>query len=304
MPGTAVGLATCRRASWHIAAKGPRAARRSRRGDARPRSAGAGARIPLTPRLGVQPRSPAPGQQQNPGTITGAEAGRGLPGDCVSSIPTAMPMPQRDRFAALSSAHSPERLGAYRRAGDDDAAVLARYLWNTLLGHACYPTVQAREGALRTSAQAAVSRTYGRAEWYDAPAVLQARQQGPGCGGQGDAALRRQADRARPTRRRAPLWLLNERVQRVLRDGSRGRSPVVAAAAPTGVPAHAARQLYSPQHLVVAERRAPPAQPGVPPRADLAQPTAAAPARRGPRGHPLDQPGTRGGRGANSIASR
>src|SRR5438552_2173704 len=89
-----------------------------------------------------------------------------------------MPMSQQDLFAALSRAHSPERLGAYRRAGDDEAAVLARYLWNSQLSEALYPTLQALEVALRNSVHAAVSRAYGRADWYDGtPAILQARQQ-------------------------------------------------------------------------------------------------------------------------------
>jgi len=89
-----------------------------------------------------------------------------------------MPLSQQDLFAALSRAHSPERLAAYRRPNDDDAAVLARYLWNTQLGEALYPTLQALEVALRNSVHAAITRAYGRADWYDGtPPILQARQQ-------------------------------------------------------------------------------------------------------------------------------
>jgi len=89
-----------------------------------------------------------------------------------------MPLSQQDLFAALSRAHSPERLAAYRCPNDDDAAVLARYLWNTQLGEALYPTLQALEVALRNSVHAAITRAYGRADWYDGtPPILQARQQ-------------------------------------------------------------------------------------------------------------------------------
>ena len=89
-----------------------------------------------------------------------------------------MPLSQQDLFAALSRAHSPERLAPYRCPGDDDAAVLARYLWNTQLGEALYPTLQALEVALRNSVHAAITRAYGRADWYDGtPPILQARQQ-------------------------------------------------------------------------------------------------------------------------------
>ncbi|MGH2390669.1 MAG: hypothetical protein ACRDIE_20910 [Chloroflexota bacterium] len=89
-----------------------------------------------------------------------------------------MPKSQKDLFASLSLVYSPERLGTYRRAGDDDAAVLARYLWNTLLSEALYPTLQSLELALRNSLHTIVARTYGRADWYDdTPAILQARQQ-------------------------------------------------------------------------------------------------------------------------------
>ena len=153
---------------------------------------------------GVAPQYAVPQGQQNPGTITGAEAGRGLPGDCVSSIPTTMPLSQQDLFAALSRAHSPECLGAYRRAGDDDAAVLARYLWNTQLCEALHPTLQALGVALRNRFQAAIARAYGRADWYVGACWAGGRQEGEslllwpsswtpscrGCAG-GDQARRR-----------------------------------------------------------------------------------------------------------------
>jgi len=85
---------------------------------------------------------------------------------------------QGDLFAALSHAYSPERLGAYRLPGDDDTAVLSRYLWNTLLGEALYPTLQSLEVALRNSLHAAVARAYTRADWYDiVPPIMQPRQQ-------------------------------------------------------------------------------------------------------------------------------
>ena len=62
-----------------------------------------------------------------------------------------MSIPYTSDFAAPSRAHSADRHGAYRRAGDDDAAVLARYLWNTPFGEALYPTLQALEVACGTA---------------------------------------------------------------------------------------------------------------------------------------------------------
>ncbi|HVA88302.1 MAG TPA: hypothetical protein VNL71_00525 [Chloroflexota bacterium] len=89
-----------------------------------------------------------------------------------------MPQSQQNLFAALSRAYSPERLGAYRRSGDDDAGVLSRYLWNTLLGEALYPALQSLEVALRNSVHTAIAHAYGRADWYaGTPAILQPRQQ-------------------------------------------------------------------------------------------------------------------------------
>src|SRR5579884_2964017 len=88
-----------------------------------------------------------------------------------------MPKSQHDLFASLSRAYSPERLAAYRQQGDDDAAVLARYLWNTLLSEALYPSLQSLEVALRNSLHTAIARTYGQADWYDlTPSFLQPRQ--------------------------------------------------------------------------------------------------------------------------------
>jgi hypothetical protein len=89
-----------------------------------------------------------------------------------------MPKSQHDLFASLSLVYSLERLAAYRQQGDDDAAVLARYLWNTLLSEALYPSLQSLEVALRNSLHTAITRSYGRADWYDiTPPILQPRQQ-------------------------------------------------------------------------------------------------------------------------------
>jgi hypothetical protein len=80
---------------------------------------------------------------------------------------------QHDLFTSLSAVFSADRLSTYRLPADTDGVVLARYLWNTLLGEALYPLLQALEVALRNSMHTAITRAYGRDDWYDrTPTIL------------------------------------------------------------------------------------------------------------------------------------
>lgn len=85
-------------------------------------------------------------------------------------------------LAALERALSPERIAAYRLAGDrDDTDGIARYLWNMALGNAIQPALQTleisfRNEIARAAAKITSKRTYtvGRfPSWLDAhPTML------------------------------------------------------------------------------------------------------------------------------------
>lgn len=62
---------------------------------------------------------------------------------------------------------SNERLESYRLASDDDAGMIARYLWNIALGEALYPSLQCLEIALRNSIHNTISAAFGTPNWFD-----------------------------------------------------------------------------------------------------------------------------------------
>lgn len=80
---------------------------------------------------------------------------------------------QSAHFQQLSQALSPERLAAYRLdSSDQEADVIARYLWNVALGESLYPSLQCLEVALRNSLHEALSRAFGGPFWYDASSPI------------------------------------------------------------------------------------------------------------------------------------
>ena len=88
-------------------------------------------------------------------------------------------------MAQLRAAISPERLDAFHLAGDDDAAVLARYAWNLALGMAFTPVLHLFEVTLRNAIDGAGHRVVGVParhggvpSWLDAvPSVLHPTQE-------------------------------------------------------------------------------------------------------------------------------
>jgi len=81
---------------------------------------------------------------------------------------------QEKFVATFGSSVSPTRLQAYRLATDrDDLDALGRYLWNTALSEALYPSVQNVEIALRNSLHQAIGRAVGDPFWLTAvPSLL------------------------------------------------------------------------------------------------------------------------------------
>jgi hypothetical protein len=84
-------------------------------------------------------------------------------------------------LAAIERALSPERVAAYRLAGDrDETDGIARYLWNMALGNAIQPALQTLEISFRNEiARAAARITAGRAytvdripSWLDAQPTM------------------------------------------------------------------------------------------------------------------------------------
>jgi hypothetical protein len=68
----------------------------------------------------------------------------------------------------------PDRMSRYliRKDGDDRSAALARYIWNTALCEALYPSLNALEISFRNSMNNALVREKGTDEWYDLPNLL------------------------------------------------------------------------------------------------------------------------------------
>ena len=69
---------------------------------------------------------------------------------------------------AFVQALSPERLAPYQRDNADEVTALARYLWNTALCEALYPSLQHVEIALRNSLHRTLSNHFGTDMWFDA----------------------------------------------------------------------------------------------------------------------------------------
>jgi len=81
---------------------------------------------------------------------------------------------QEKFVATFGLSVSPARLQAYRLTTDrDDLDALGRYLWNTALSEALYPSVQNAEIALRNSLHRAIGHAIGNPSWLTAmPSVL------------------------------------------------------------------------------------------------------------------------------------
>jgi hypothetical protein len=84
-----------------------------------------------------------------------------------------MTISQHDLLRAFTVGCSADRLSKYRQPGDSDGMVLARYLWNTLLSEALYPTMQALEVTLRNSMHDAIAAKYANTAWYDIAGLLE-----------------------------------------------------------------------------------------------------------------------------------
>src|SRR5215218_9061396 len=85
---------------------------------------------------------------------------------------SAQPLPIESLWRLVSA----ERIGAYRRGAADDEQVLARYLWNTALCEALYPSLHFLEVALRNVVFEAAAATYpahhGAGCWLEDARVL------------------------------------------------------------------------------------------------------------------------------------
>jgi len=68
-----------------------------------------------------------------------------------------------------------ERMSTYVKPkdGDDRSAALGRYLWNSALCEALYPSLNALETSYRNSMHAALTAEKGTDAWYDLPDLLQ-----------------------------------------------------------------------------------------------------------------------------------
>ncbi len=65
---------------------------------------------------------------------------------------------QEPYLASIRKIVSSERLAPYcMTTGDTDIDIIGRYLWNTALGEALYPSLQGLEIALRNSINMAIS---------------------------------------------------------------------------------------------------------------------------------------------------
>ena len=70
-------------------------------------------------------------------------------------------------FRQVETHLNPERLGAYRRDGVDDASTLARYLLNMALCESLYSPLQFAEISLRNAMHASLTSRAGTDTWYD-----------------------------------------------------------------------------------------------------------------------------------------
>jgi hypothetical protein len=81
-------------------------------------------------------------------------------------------MSQPPLFQQLKKACSPDRVEAYRNSGEDDIETMARYVWNTCLCEALYPSIQNLEIGLRNCLNAAIAKSYSNAHWFNDSHVL------------------------------------------------------------------------------------------------------------------------------------
>jgi hypothetical protein len=70
-------------------------------------------------------------------------------------------------FKQVETHLNPERLGAYRQDGVDDATTLARYLLNMALCESLYSPLQFAEIALRNAMHASLTARAGTDTWYN-----------------------------------------------------------------------------------------------------------------------------------------
>jgi hypothetical protein len=73
----------------------------------------------------------------------------------------------RTFFRQVETHLNPERLGAYRQDGVDDASTLARYLLNMALCESLYSPMQFAEIALRNAMHASLTARAGTDTWYN-----------------------------------------------------------------------------------------------------------------------------------------
>ena len=73
----------------------------------------------------------------------------------------------RTFFRQVETHLNPERLGAYRQDGVDDASTLARYLLNMALCESLYSPMQFAEIALRNAMHASLTTRAGTDTWYN-----------------------------------------------------------------------------------------------------------------------------------------
>jgi hypothetical protein len=82
-----------------------------------------------------------------------------------------------DFFLSVRGSISDQRLDAYRQSHTDtDVDLLGRYLWNTALCEALYPTLQNLEIALRNNIYNATQISFDNCNWLDDPDILVAQQ--------------------------------------------------------------------------------------------------------------------------------
>ena len=81
-------------------------------------------------------------------------------------------------FALIRECTSTKRIERYRHPHDSNEDVVARYLWNTCLCEALYPSLQSLEVALRNSIYAAGAARFNNPNWLqDASIVTGLKQQ-------------------------------------------------------------------------------------------------------------------------------
>src|SRR5258708_254529 len=70
-----------------------------------------------------------------------------------------------DFFARLSRTLSPARFGSYKRQTDKDHDALCKYVWNTLICEALYPSFQILEVGFRNALHCEISKQVNNPDW-------------------------------------------------------------------------------------------------------------------------------------------